>query len=194
VALCECQCAIAAKGQTRWLLRMLNRHAAPAPNNRQAGIAAPAPMSKPLHWRTTMNELRTFDPFAIEPFDDSLRTLMRPWKLDLADAAPRIKVDVTEQNGSFAVKAEIPGVRKEDIDVRVEGNQVTISAEVKSEKEEKKGTRVLRRECQQGYASRTFTLGSALDEGKADAKYENGILNLTLPKKASTADKRVTVK
>ena len=140
-----------------------------------------------------MNEIRSFDPFAVEPFDDSLRSLLRPWKFDLADNAPRIKVDVTEQNGSFAVKAEIPGVRKEDIDVRVEGNQVTISAEIKSEKEEKKGTRVLRREIQQGYASRTFTLGSALDETQADARYENGILTLTLPKRASAPDKRLKV-
>lgn len=140
-----------------------------------------------------MSELRTIDPFAIEPFDDTFRALMRPWKLDLAEAAPRIKIDVTEQDGSFAVKAEIPGVRKEDIDVRVDGDQVTISAEVKTEKEEKEGTRVLRRERQQGYASRSFTLGCAVDEAKADAKYENGVLNLTLPKKASAASRRLTV-
>lgn len=140
-----------------------------------------------------MNELRTFDPFAIEPFDDTFRALMRPWKLDLAEAAPRIKIDVTEQDGSFAVKAEIPGVKKEDIDVRVDGNQVTISAEVKSEKEEKEGTRVLRKERREGYASRSFTLTSAVDEDKADAKYENGVLNLTLPKKAAATTKRLSV-
>jgi HSP20 family protein len=140
-----------------------------------------------------MTELRTFDPFAIEPFDDTIRALMRPWKLDLAEAAPRIKIDLTEQDGSFSIKAEIPGVRKEDIDVRVDGNLVTISAEVKSEKEEKEGTRVLRRERQQGYASRSFTLSCPVDEAKADAKYENGVLNLTLPKKAATSTKRLAV-
>jgi HSP20 family protein len=140
-----------------------------------------------------MNELRTFDPFAIEPWEDTMRTLFRPWKLDLAEAAPRIKVDVSEQEGSFAVKAEIPGVRKEDIDVRVEGNQVTISAEVKTEKEEKNGGRFLRKECHQGFASRSFTLGCALDESQADAKYENGILSLTLPKKAPASNRRLQV-
>ena len=140
-----------------------------------------------------MNELRSFDPFAIEPWEDTMRTLFRPWKLDLAEAAPRIKVDVSEQEGSFAVKAEIPGVRKEDIDVRVEGNQVTISAEVKTEKEEKKGERFLRKECQQGFASRSFTLGCALDESQADAKFENGILSLTLPKKAPASNRRLQV-
>ncbi len=140
-----------------------------------------------------MNELRSFDPFAIQPWDDTIRALLRPWKLDLAAVAPGIKVDVSEQEGSYTVKAEIPGVRKEDIDVRVEGNQVTINAEVKTEKEEKKGDRVLRRECQQGFASRSFSLGSALDETKANAKYENGILSLTLPKKAQTSTRRLEV-
>ena len=86
-----------------------------------------------------MNELRHFDPFALEPFDESLRSLLRPWKFGEMEAAPRIKLDVSEQDGAYGVKAEIPGVRKEDIDVRVDGNVVTISAEVKSEKEEKDG-------------------------------------------------------
>ena len=140
-----------------------------------------------------MTELRTFDPFAIEPFDDTMRALMRPWKLDLAEAAPRIKIDLTEQDGSFAIKAEIPGVRKEDIDVRVDGNLVTISAEVKSEKEEKEGTRVLRRERQQGFASRSFSLACPVDEAQVEAKYENGVLELKLPKKAGTPNKRIAV-
>jgi HSP20 family protein len=64
----------------------------------------------------------------------------------MPENAPGIKIDLTEQNGSYAVKAEIPGVKKDDIDVRVDGNTVTISAEVKAEKEEKgNGGRVLRR-------------------------------------------------
>ena len=140
-----------------------------------------------------MNELRHFDPFALEPFDESLRSLLRPWKFGEMEAAPRIKLDVSEQDGAYGVKAEIPGVRKEDIDVRVDGNVVTISAEVKSEKEDKQGARVLRRECQQGFASRSFTLGCALDESQADAKYEDGILSLTLPKKAPASNRRLQV-
>ena len=83
-----------------------------------------------------MNELRTIDPFALDPFDDTFRSLMRPWRFEMPEAAPRIKLDLSEQNDSYAVKAEIPGVKKEDIDVRVDGNVVTISAEVKTEKEE----------------------------------------------------------
>jgi HSP20 family protein len=140
-----------------------------------------------------MNELRVPDFFALDPMEDAFRSLLRPWRADLAERAPQIKIDLTEHEGDFAVKAEIPGVRKEDIDVRIEGNQVTISAETKKDKEEKKGGRVLRSERQYGYASRTFTLASAVDETKADAKYQNGVLELTLPKKAGSSSKRLTI-
>jgi HSP20 family protein len=141
-----------------------------------------------------MNELRLFDPLALDPFEDSFRSLMKPWwRTEAMEAAPRIKLDLIERDDSYAVKAEIPGVRKEDIDIRVEGNLVTISAEMKKEKEEKKEGRVLRRERQEGYASRSFTLACAVDEAKAEAKYENGVLDLTLPKKAATSTKRLAV-
>lgn len=138
-----------------------------------------------------MNELKLFDPFALDPFEDGFRSLMRPWRSAAGEVAPSIRLDVSEQDGSYAVKAEIPGVRKEDIDVRVDGNLVTISAEVKTEKEEKQGSRVLRRERQQGYASRSFTLACPVDEAKVDARYEAGVL--TLPKKAADTTKRIAV-
>ena len=104
-----------------------------------------------------------------------------------------VKLDLHELDTSYTVKAEIPGVRKEDIDVRVDGNTVTISAEVKKEKEEKKEGRVLRRERQEGYASRSFTLACPVNEAEAEAKYENGVLSLTLPKKAAGSKKRLSV-
>jgi len=140
-----------------------------------------------------MGELRVFDPFSVEPFEDGFRSFMRPWRLDAPDVAPRIKLDLAELDGSYTVKAEIPGVRKEDIDVRVDGNQVTISTEVKTEKEEKKDGRILRQERQQGYASRSFTLACPVDEGKVEASYKDGILELKLPKKAGTSTRRIAV-
>jgi HSP20 family protein len=140
-----------------------------------------------------MSELRLFDPFALDPMDDTFRALLRPWRLETPDVAPRIKIDLTEADDSYAVKAEIPGVTKEDIDVRIDGNLVTISAEVKSEKQEKEGDRVLRQERQQGYASRSFTLACPVDDAKADATYKNGILELKLPKKAATSTKRLSI-
>jgi HSP20 family protein len=140
-----------------------------------------------------MNPLRVSDPFDIEPFEEAFRGFLRPWKLEHMAQAPRIKIDLTEHDGDYAVKAEIPGVRKEDIDVRIEGNQVTISAEVKKDREEKKEGRVLRAEREYGYASRSFTLASQVDEAKADAKYDGGVLTLTLPKKAAAGTKRLSI-
>ena len=141
-----------------------------------------------------MNELRPLDPFAFEPIDDAFRSLMRPWRLEVPEAAPRIRLDLVEDDASYTVKAEIPGVKKEDIDIRVDGNMVTISAEVKTDREEKgNGGRVLRRERQEGYASRSFSLACPVDEAKVLANYKDGVLALTLPKKAGTANKRIAI-
>jgi HSP20 family protein len=140
-----------------------------------------------------MTQLRVNNPFDIDLFDDAFRGFLRPWKFESAAQAPKIKIDLTEHDNDYAVKAEIPGVRKEDIDVRIEGNLVTISAEVKKDKEEKKDGRVLRSEREYGYASRSFTLASAVDDTKADAKYSNGVLDLVLPKKATSSTKRLNI-
>jgi HSP20 family protein len=140
-----------------------------------------------------MNQMRIRNLFDIDPFDDNFGALLRPWKIETVAKAPTIKIDLTERDDSYAVKAEIPGVRKEDIDVRIDGNQVTIAAEVKRDKEEKQDGRVLRSEREYGYASRSFTLASAVDEAKADAKYADGVLNLLLPKKTAASAKRLSV-
>lgn len=140
-----------------------------------------------------MNDLRVNDLFAVEPMEDMFRGLLRPWRADLAARAPQIKLDVVEGDANYTVKAEIPGVRKEDIDVRIDGNQVTLSAEVKQDKEEKKGGRVVRSERQYGYASRSFTLAMDVDEAKSSAKYQDGVLELTLPKKTTTSSKRLPI-
>jgi len=140
-----------------------------------------------------MNELRLFDPLALDPFEDTFRSLMKPWRVGGMEAAPSIKIDLSELDSSYLVKAEIPGVRKEDIDVRVDGSTVTISAELKKEKEEKKEGRVLRRERREGYASRSFTLACPVDEGRAEALYLDGVLELKLPKKAATSTKRLSI-
>lgn len=140
-----------------------------------------------------MNELRPIDPFSPDPFGDGFRALLRPWRFDAPDLAPRIKLDVAETDDRYEVKAEIPGVRKEDIDVRVDGSTVTISAEQTAEKEEKKGSRILRQERQQGYASRSFTLACPVDDSRAEASYRDGVLDLTLPKKEAASSKRLDV-
>lgn len=140
-----------------------------------------------------MNEVRVRDLFELDPLDSMFRSLMRPWRAETAERAPQIKLDLTEQEDSYLVKAEIPGVRKEDIKVRIDGNQVTISAEVKKDKEERKGSRLLRSERQYGFASRSFALGFDVDDTHADAKYADGVLELTLPKKAVSSGRQLTI-
>jgi len=130
---------------------------------------------------------------ADDAFDDLVRGyFMRPLRFDAAQPA-QIKIDVSEDDKDYTVAAEIPGVKKEDIKVRIDGNQVTISAELKKEKEEREGSRLLRSERQYGFASRTFSLAFDVDEAKSAAKYENGILELTLPKKTTTSSKRLPI-
>ena len=107
--------------------------------------------------------------------------------------AAAIKMDVTEQNGAYLVKAEIPGVGKDDIQVSIEGNQVTIGAEVKREKDVKDGERVLRSERYYGSVYRGFTLPVEVDEAASEAKYENGVLQLKLVKKPASTGRKITV-
>jgi HSP20 family protein len=140
-----------------------------------------------------MANIQRFDPF--EDFNDMFKGFfVRPMRFDLeVPAQMTIKVDVTKTDGSYAVKAELPGVKKEDINVSIDGNQVTVSGEVKKEKEEKKGEQVIRSERYYGQVSRSFTLDQEVDEAKAEAKYTDGVLSLTLPTKAKSTARKLAV-
>ena len=139
-----------------------------------------------------LNELVRFDPFG--DMDDVFnRFMMRPFSRKVMGIEPQIKMDVKEANGKYMVKAEIPGVNKDDIHVTVDGNRVSISAEVKQEKEEKEGERVIRSERSCGMASRSFTLADEVDQSKVEAKYNNGVLELTLPKKPGSTRKEISI-
>lgn len=139
-----------------------------------------------------MANLTRFDPFA-DPFEDLVRRVLKPvrWETDVQPL--QIKVDVEENDKAYTVKAEVPGVKKEDINVQIEGNQVSITAESKQEKDVKENGKVIRSERYYGSLYRSFSLGQDVDQGAASAKYADGILQLTLPKKASAATKKLTV-
>lgn len=146
-----------------------------------------------------MSNLTRFDPFnlaRVDPFpdfDDMFRGfLVRPMPLE-GQPRMQIKMDLRENDGAYTVHADIPGVKKEDIHVTVEGNQVSISAETKSEKEEKKGDKLIRSERYCGKVSRSFTLAHDVDDSKAEAKYADGVLELTLPKKTVNSSKKIEV-
>lgn len=136
------------------------------------------------------------DPFSVsafDPFDEVFRGFFRPVRIENS-AQPQMKIDVEEHDQNYTVHAEIPGVDKENIHVTIDGNQVSISAEVCKENEVKEGVRVLRSERYFGSVSRSFTLENEIDESKAEAQYKDGVLELTLPKKTVSAAKRLTIK
>jgi len=132
------------------------------------------------------------------PFDSALDDLfrgffVRPVNFEGPAAATPFRVDVTEKGDAYVLRGEIPGVRKEDISITIDGDTVAVSAEVKSERDVKDGERVLRSERQYGKLYRSFTLGQAVDEAGAKARYADGVLELTLPKKAAAQAKRITI-
>jgi HSP20 family protein len=138
-----------------------------------------------------MNNLSLYQPFADSAIDDLFRGFFKPVRAERAPVS--IKLDVAEKDGAYIVRAEIPGVSKDDIQVSIEGNQVTIGAEVKRETERKDGERVLHAERYVGSAFRSFSLPAELDEAASGAKYENGVLELTLAKKPALAGRKLTI-
>lgn len=128
-----------------------------------------------------------------DTFDDLFRGFwMRPVRAG-GQQDIQIKLDVKEDDKAYTVHAEIPGVKKEDIHVAIDGGQVSISAETKKEKEVKEGTKVLRSERYYGKVSRSFALGQDVDESKSEAHYKDGVLELSLPKKTVSTTRKLTI-
>jgi HSP20 family protein len=139
-----------------------------------------------------MANLTRYDPFS--DLDDVFKGLfVRPMQFGIETPQMRIKMDVTKSDDIYTVKAEIPGVRKDDIQVAVDGNEVTISGEIRKETEEKKGEEVIRSERHYGRVSRSFALPHDVDEAGVVAKYADGVLNLTLPMKVKAASRKIAV-
>ncbi|MFN3715897.1 MAG: Hsp20/alpha crystallin family protein [Thiobacillus sp.] len=139
-----------------------------------------------------MSRITRYDPFeGGYPLDTLFRGFFRPVQMD-RDMA-QIRMDVKEDDKAYAVHADMPGVAKDDIHVTIDGNTVSISAEVKKHAEQKEGEKVLRRERYSGRVSRSFALEHEVDETAASAKYQDGVLELMLPKKAATAARRISI-
>ncbi len=140
-----------------------------------------------------MANMQVYDPFADTGFDDLFRGFFRPVRADRGNAPLAIKIDVKETDKGYVVHAEIPGVKKDEINVAIEGNQVTIAAEVKRESEGKEGDRWLRTERYAGSVYRSFTLPVELDEQASEARYDAGVLTLMLAKKPAVAGRRLAI-
>lgn len=142
-----------------------------------------------------MTNLVRRDPFAVDDlFDDLMKGFfVRPLRYPGGEMPAQIKMDVKEDEKTYTVHAEIPGVNKEDIHVHVDGDTVSIAAEVRRESEQKEGEKMLHSERYYGKVYRSFTLGQDVDENGAKAKFDNGVLELTLPKKAVSASRRLAI-
>ena len=139
----------------------------------------------------TLKPLSLFDPTMEMP--SVFKGLLPPLWMETERMPPVIKVDVEDADDRYVVKADMPGVAKDDIRVDVDGNMVSISAEVRREKKDEKEGKVLRSERYYGMMTRSFTLPVDVEFAKAEAKYSDGVLRLTLPKMKGKAAHRVEV-
>lgn len=140
-----------------------------------------------------MTNLKPFDPFAAEPFDRFFRGFLRPERFELPVEDLQIRLDVTEDDKAYRVKADIPGVKKEDIQVDVDGNRVLIKAEVRKERDVKDDERVVHCERYVGAVTRQFALPVEIEDAQVEAKYESGVLMLVLPKRVLDKNRRITI-
>ena len=139
-----------------------------------------------------MTQVTRWDPFE-NLFKDFRGLVLQPVDLANNPDVPALKVDVKEDKDAYTVHADLPGVAKDDIHVNIEGPVVSISAEKKRVVENKDGERVLRSERHYGKVSRSFQLGQDIDESQAQARFADGVLELTLPKKVVAASRKLTI-
>ncbi len=150
-------------------------------------------------WLEFLLETKMVNITRFNPYEDAIENLFRGipvWVPNLETRAPaptQFRMDVTENDKEYQVLAEMPGVKKDEISVTINGSEVTVSAEVRHEKDIKNGGTVLRAERYYGKIQREFTFSQEIDEAKAQAKYNDGVLELTLPKKSGAAAKRLAV-
>ena len=154
-------------------------------------------MARQLMRTTPFSDIARIDPFRFDPFrniEEVMRDFSMMPTLRGFDVEPTIRMDVEETDKEYVVKADMPGMKKEDIQVAIEGNQVTIQSESAEEKEEKHEGKLVRRERHWGQQYRCFSLPQEINDQNAQAHYENGVLMLNLPKKAGGVSKTLAIK
>ena len=139
-----------------------------------------------------MNPLTRYEPL-VGRLDGLFDDFLRPALVWENNAAPQIRVDVKETPEAYTVLAELPGVKKDAIHVEIEGNEVTVSAETRREAAAKEHEKWLRTERFFGKTARRFALPQEIDEAKANARFADGVLELTLPKKAVVTGRKLEI-
>lgn len=141
-----------------------------------------------------MRNLSLLEPTFSDPFGAAINRFFAPISQEIEARMPKMQIDVMERDGTYEIKADLPGVKKENINVRIDGNVVQIDADINQEKESRtNGGKILRSERYQGSVSRSFSLAQDVDDSKAKANYADGVLTLELPKKAMSASHRLQI-
>lgn len=127
-------------------------------------------------------------------FDDTLERFFGPLGSGSEAGAPRSPaLDVAESESAFTVKLEVPGVAKEDVKVSIDGRNVTVQAQSQHSEERNDGDRIVYRERSLGSYARSFRLPVEVEQAEANAKLDNGVLTLTLPKRNVRTAAQITV-
>ena len=131
-------------------------------------------------------------------FDDFFKDFapgffVQPLHGDALPSPSQIRIDVKETDDGYSIEAEVPGVNKDNIQVSIDGNQVSLRAEVQQLDEQKEGERVLRSERYFGSVSRSIQLPAEIDTDQCKARYENGVLKLTLPRKQGGSSRQLSI-
>jgi HSP20 family protein len=130
---------------------------------------------------------RTFDRL----FDDTFDRLFATEPLRGGARSPAL--DVSESNDTYTVKLDLPGVAKDDVQISIDGNRVSIEGKCRKDSEKKDGERVVYRERSESTFARSFTLPAEIDEAKSGAKLDSGVLTLTLVKRRAEPARRISV-
>lgn len=145
---------------------------------------------------TTRNESSPVARWGLgDDFDRMFEGFFRPmrWVEEAAGDAFVPAMNIKERENEYVVQTDLPGVRKEDINVTLENGLLTILAERKSEEERKEGEQELRREVRYGRYTRSLRLGTQIDEKGVKANYRDGVLELILPKAEEAKPRKISV-
>jgi HSP20 family protein len=139
---------------------------------------------------TIMTNISLFDPMTQQINRLFHNLVPREWPFEKPFGGD-MKIDLSEDKNHYIVRADLPGAKKDDIQVEIDGNRVTISAHTESVKEEKKGETVIHTERYEGRIYRSFSLETGVDQAHAEATYRDGVLELKLPKKNDTGSSKL---
>lgn len=148
-------------------------------------------MANHLIHRDPQHPLGRFDPFS--DMEEFMHDFFAPALRLREGSASRMRVDIAETAQAYQVQADIPGVNKDDIKVSIDGNRVSISAELKEARVTRDGGKIVRSEREYGQQYRSFVLPHEVDEAGAQARYENGVLLLDLPKREGTGGRQLSI-